>query len=126
MRSHKRPRSRDDAQLLQIKETDPQQLKDIANAFNTAVWTEETYMALFNGWPSPMIEEVRQKIMAERGDIAERKQSQDLDSLRRDTATAARLLKQAKMDELHKELELTKAQLDYAESRLSGEPTESE
>ena len=59
--------------------------------------------------------------MAERGDIAERKQSRDLDSLRRDTATAARLLKQAKMDELHKELELTKAQLDYAESRLSGD-----
>jgi|TARA_B100000035_G_C20987906_1_gene548741 hypothetical protein len=64
--------------------------------------------------------------MAERGDIAERKQSRDLDSLRRDTATAARLLKQAKMDELHKELELTKAQLDYAESRLSGDSTESE
>ncbi len=66
------------------------------------------------------------KIIAERGDIAERKQSRDLDSLRRDTATAARLLKQAKMDELHKELELTKAQLDYAESRLSGDSTESE
>ncbi|MED5231507.1 MAG: hypothetical protein VYB30_03965 [Candidatus Thermoplasmatota archaeon] len=66
------------------------------------------------------------KIMAERGDIAERKQSRDLDSLRRDTATAARLLKQVKMDELHKELELTKAQLDYAESRLSGDSTESE
>jgi len=66
------------------------------------------------------------KIMAERGDIAERKQSRDLDSLRRDTATAARLLKQAKMDELHKELELTKTQLDYAESRLSGDSTESE
>ena len=64
--------------------------------------------------------------MAERGDIAERTQSRDLDSLRRDTATAARLLKQAKMDELHKELELTKAQLDYAESRLSGDSTESE
>ncbi|MEC7681465.1 MAG: hypothetical protein VYA23_01920 [Candidatus Thermoplasmatota archaeon] len=64
--------------------------------------------------------------MAERGDIAERKQSRDLDSLRRDTATAARLLKQVKMDELHKELELTKAQLDYAESRLSGDSTESE
>jgi len=30
------------------------------------------------------------------------------------------------MDELHKELELTKAQLDYAESRLSGDSTESE
>ncbi|MEL0267630.1 MAG: hypothetical protein VXA14_00815 [Euryarchaeota archaeon] len=66
------------------------------------------------------------KIMAERGDIAERKQSRDLDSLRRDTATAARLLKQAKMDELHKELDLTKTQLDYAESRLSGDSTESE
>ncbi|MEK9739324.1 MAG: hypothetical protein VW438_06300 [Euryarchaeota archaeon] len=66
------------------------------------------------------------KIMAERGDIDERKQSRDLDSLRRDTATAARLLKQAKMDELHKELELTKAHLDYAESRLSGDSTESE
>ena len=64
--------------------------------------------------------------MAERGDIAERKQSRDLDSLRRDTATAARLLKQAKMDELHKELELTKAHLDYPESRLSGDSTESE
>ena len=64
--------------------------------------------------------------MTERGDIAERKQSRDLDSLRRDTATAARLLKQAKMDELHKELELTKAHLDYAESRLSGDSTESE
>ena len=65
-------------------------------------------------------------IMAERGDIPERKQSRELDSLRRDTAAVARLLRQAKLDELHQELEQTKAQLDYAESRLSGDSTESE
>ena len=64
--------------------------------------------------------------MAERGDIPERKKSRELDSLRRDTAAVARLLRQAKLDELHQELEQTKAQLDYAESRLSGDSTESE
>ena len=64
--------------------------------------------------------------MAERGDIPERKQSRELDILRRDTAAVARLLRQAKLDELHQELEQTKAQLDYAESRLSGDSTESE
>lgn len=64
--------------------------------------------------------------MAERGDIPERKQSRELDSLRRDTAAVTRLLRQAKLDELHQELEQAKAQLDYAESRLSGDSTESE
>ena len=64
--------------------------------------------------------------MAERGDIPERKQSRELDSLRRDTAAVARLLRQAKLDELHQELEQANAQLDYPESRLSGDSTESE
>lgn len=64
--------------------------------------------------------------MAERGDIPERKQYRELDSLRRDTAAVARLLRQAKLDELHQELEQAKAQLDYAESRLSSDSTESE
>lgn len=61
--------------------------------------------------------------MAERGDFTERKQSRELDIIRRDTAAAARLLKQAKLDELHQELEQAKAQLDQAESRLSGDST---
>ena len=64
--------------------------------------------------------------MAERRDIPERKQSRELDSLRRDTAAIARLLRQANLDELHQELEQAKTQLDYAESRLSGDSTESE
>ncbi len=64
--------------------------------------------------------------MAERGDILERKQSRELDSLRRDTAAIARLLRQANLDQLHQELEQAKTQLDYAESRLSGDSTESE
>ena len=64
--------------------------------------------------------------MAERGDIPERKQSRELDSLRRDTAAIARLLRQANLDQLHQELEQAKTQLDYAESRLSGDSTESE
>ena len=50
--------------------------------------------------------------MAERGDIPERKQSRELDSLRRDTAAIARLLRQANLDELHQELEQAKTQLD--------------
>tara|TARA_B100001778_G_C18226817_1_gene467066 strand:- start:316 stop:510 length:195 start_codon:yes stop_codon:yes gene_type:complete len=64
--------------------------------------------------------------MAEKGDMSERKQSRELDSLRRDTAAIARLLRQANLDELHQELEQAKTQLDYAESRLSGDSTESE
>ena len=64
--------------------------------------------------------------MAERGDIPERKQSRELDSLRRDTAAIARLLRQANLDELHQELAQAKTQLDSAESRLSGDSTESE
>ena len=64
--------------------------------------------------------------LAERGDIPERKQSRELDSLRRDTAAIARLLRQANLDELHQELEQAKTQLGYAESRLSGDSTESE
>ena len=60
---------RDESDLLRLKETDPQQLKDIVSAFNNDAWTEETYMAMFNSWPTQMIEEVRQKITAERGSV---------------------------------------------------------
>ena len=38
--------------------------------------------------------------MAEKGDMSERKQSRELDSLRRDTAAVARLLRQARLDEI--------------------------
>ena len=64
--------------------------------------------------------------MVERGEFPERKQSRELDSLRRDTDAVARLLRQAMLGSLHQELEQAKAQLDYAESRLSGDSTESE
>jgi len=64
--------------------------------------------------------------MVEKGDMPERKQSRELDSLRRDTAAVARLLKQARLNEIHQDLEQAKARLDSAESRLSGDSTESE
>ena len=57
--------------------------------------------------------------MAEKGDMSERKQSRELDSLRRDTAAVDRLLRQARLDEIHQDLKQAKAKLDYAESRLS-------
>ena len=56
-------------QLLQIKESDPQQLKDIANAFNNTTWTEETFMQMFNSWESGKIEEARQKLINDRGTL---------------------------------------------------------
>ena len=64
--------------------------------------------------------------MAEKGDMSERKQSRELDSLRRDTAAVDRLLRQARLDEIHQDLKQAKAKLAYAESRLSGDSTESE
>ena len=64
--------------------------------------------------------------MAERGDMSERKQSRELDSLRRDTAAVDRLLKQARLDEIHQDLKQAKVKLDYAESRLSGDSIENE
>lgn len=64
--------------------------------------------------------------MADKGDMSERKQSRELDSLRRDIAAVDRLLKQARLDEIHQDLEQAKVKLDYAESRLSGDSTESE
>ena len=64
--------------------------------------------------------------MAEKGDMSERKQSRELDSLRRDTAAIARLLRQARLDEIHQDIKQAKAKLDYAESRLSGDSIENE
>tara|TARA_B100000085_G_C18479879_1_gene486781 strand:- start:786 stop:980 length:195 start_codon:yes stop_codon:yes gene_type:complete len=64
--------------------------------------------------------------MTSQGDVAERKKNRELDALRRDTSAVARLLKQARMDELHQDLEQAKEKFDYVESRLSGESTESE
>ena len=64
--------------------------------------------------------------MAEKGDMSERKQSRELDSLRRDTAAVDRLLRQARLDEIHQALKQAKAKLDYAESSLSGDSIENE
>ena len=64
--------------------------------------------------------------MTSQGDVAERKKNRELDALRRDTSAVARLLKQARMDELYQDLEQAKEKFDFVESRLSGESTESE
>ena len=61
----KRPR-RDDTSLLEIKETDPQQLKDIASAFNQT-WAEATFLALFSGWSTEQLEDARQKVISQTG-----------------------------------------------------------
>ena len=62
--------------------------------------------------------------MAEKGDMAERRRSREIDSLRRDTDAVARLLRQASLDEIRQDLEEAKSQLDSTESRLSGDSTE--
>ena len=43
--------------------------------------------------------------MAEKGDMAERRRSREIDSLRRDTDAVARLLRQARLDEIRQDLE---------------------
>ena len=63
--------------------------------------------------------------MAEKGDMAERRRSREIDSLRRDTDAVAILLRQARLDEIRQDLEEAKSQLDSTESRLSGDSTES-
>ena len=62
--------------------------------------------------------------MAEKGDMADRRRSREIDSLRRDTDAVARLLRQARLDEIRQDLEEAKSQLDSTESRLSGDSTE--
>ena len=62
--------------------------------------------------------------MAEKGDMAERRRSREIDSLRRDTDAVASLLRQARLDEIRQDLEEAKSQLDSTESRLSGDSTE--
>ena len=58
--------------------------------------------------------------MTSQGDVAERKKNRELDALRRDTSAVARLLKQARMDEIRSDVILAKSQLTNAESRLAG------
>ena len=58
--------------------------------------------------------------MTSQGDVAERKKNRELDSLRRDTSAVARLLKQARMDEIRSDVILAKSQLTNVESRLAG------
>ena len=58
--------------------------------------------------------------MTSQGDVAERKKNRELDALRRDTSAVARLLKQARMDEIRSDLSLAKSQLTNVESRLAG------
>ncbi len=60
--------------------------------------------------------------MTSQGDVAERKKNRELDALRRDTSAVARLLKQARMDEIHSDVTLAKSQLTNVESRLAGKP----
>ena len=60
--------------------------------------------------------------MTSQGDVAERKKNRELDVLRRDTSAVARLLKQARMDEIHSDVTLAKSQLTNVESRLAGKP----
>ena len=57
---------RDDVSLLEIKETDPQQLKDIASAFNQT-WAEATFLALLSGWSTEQLEDARQKVISQTG-----------------------------------------------------------
>ena len=52
--------------------------------------------------------------------MAERKKNRELDALRRDTSAVARLLKQARMDEIRSDVILAKSQLTNVESRLDG------
>ena len=52
--------------------------------------------------------------------MAEREKNRELDALRRDTSAVARLLKQARMDEIRSDLSLAKSQLTNVESRLAG------
>tara|TARA_B100000614_G_scaffold255987_1_gene273833 strand:+ start:511 stop:705 length:195 start_codon:yes stop_codon:yes gene_type:complete len=58
--------------------------------------------------------------MTSQGDVAERKKIRELDALRRDTSAIARLLKQARMDEIRSDVTLAKSQLTKVESRLAG------
>ena len=58
--------------------------------------------------------------MTSQGDVAERKKNRELDALRRDTSAVARLLKQARMDEIRSDVILAKSQLTNVESRLAG------
>ena len=58
--------------------------------------------------------------MTSQGDVAERKKNRELDALRRDTSAVARLLKQARMDEIRSDVILAKSQLTNVESRLDG------
>ena len=58
--------------------------------------------------------------MTSQGDLAERKKNRELDALRRDTSAVARLLKQARMDEIRSDVILAKSQLTNVESRLAG------
>ena len=58
--------------------------------------------------------------MTSQGDVAERKKNRELDTLRRDTSAVARLLKQARMDEIRSDVILAKSQLTNVESRLAG------
>lgn len=58
--------------------------------------------------------------MTSQGDVAERKKNRELDALRRDTLAVARLLKQARMDEIRSDVILAKSQLTNVESRLAG------
>ncbi len=60
--------------------------------------------------------------MTSQGDVAERKKNRELDALRRDTSAVARLLKQARMDEIYSDVTLAKSQLTNVESRLAGKP----
>ena len=60
--------------------------------------------------------------MTSQGDVAERKKNRELDALRRDTSAVARLLKQARMAEIHSDVTLAKSQLTNVESRLAGKP----
>ena len=48
------------------------------------------------------------------------KKNRELDALRRDTSAVARLLKQARMDEIRSDVILAKSQLTNVESRLAG------
>ena len=58
--------------------------------------------------------------MTSQGDVAERKKNRELDALRHDTSAVARLLKQARMDEIRSDVILAKSQLTNVESRLAG------
>ena len=55
---------REGPQLLLIKDSDPQQLKDIFNGFNLT-WTEEHFIRLLNRWETDKLADQKRQVVAQ-------------------------------------------------------------